>query len=80
MSYAGNEWPFGVTKKAHGFEAGNNTYIVKAIPVHLAEKLRRLDDPTRWGNGWTMEKHRFLMIEKHMDRNIQQTLETNKHQ
>ena len=30
-------------------EAGNNTYIVKAIPVHLAEKLRRLDDPTRWG-------------------------------
>lgn len=30
-------------------QAGNNTYIVKAIPVHLAEKLRRLDDPTRWG-------------------------------
>jgi len=28
-------------------QAGNNTYIVKAIPVHLAEKLRRLDDPTR---------------------------------
>ena len=33
-------------------QAGNNTYIVKAIPVHLAEKLRRLDDPTRWGTFW----------------------------
>lgn len=27
--------------------AGGNNFIVKAIPVHLADKLRRLDDTTR---------------------------------